>query len=207
MRKKGILFDMDGTLINTYENYDVKPFYDALRPSQQQLLKQLLKEHVHSFAEMEKRALLKLAKDDADSFVRQIRTFLCRHYQDAALLPRAAAFLQYLKEKGYALCLCTNNADDIIHFILKEKGLESLFRSIITSQQVTHSKPHPQMYLKAMEALSLPAEECIVFEDSEDGIRAAKAAGAEVIAVGTKERKDCRMSIRDYRDARLYDMF
>lgn len=207
MRKKGILFDMDGTLINTYENYDYKACYEALSPAQQQLMKQLLKEHVHSFAEMEKRAVFALPENEAESFVQQIREFLCQHYQNAALLPHALEFLQYVKKKGYALCLCTNNADDVIRFILKEKGMEHIFQQIVTSQQVTHSKPHPHIYLKAMQDLSLTAQECVVFEDSDDGIKAAKAAGAEVVAVGAEKKKGCRMSIRDYHDPRLYETF
>jgi sugar-phosphatase len=56
---------------------------------------------------------------------------------------------------------------------------------LITSNDITHGKPHPDPYLKGASVLGLPPEECVVVEDVPAGIRAGKAAGAKVIAFTT----------------------
>lgn len=119
-------------------------------------------------------------------------------------------FLQYVKQKNYIICLCTNNATEIVSHILREKHMEAYFDYVITSQQVTRSKPDPQMYLEALHNIDLTAEECIVFEDTENGVMAARNAGIDVIVVNDKEKRkysDALMTIRDFGDYRLYQEF
>ena len=66
------------------------------------------------------------------------------------------------------------------------------------------------MYLEALHNIDLTAEECIVFEDTENGVRAARNAGIDVIVVNDKEKRkysDALMTIRDFGDYRLYQEF
>ena len=58
MRKRGILFDLDGTLINTYNNFDYSLIFKELNQTQKDLLLDILKKRIHSFAEMEKKVRL-----------------------------------------------------------------------------------------------------------------------------------------------------
>lgn len=88
--------------------------------------------------------------------------------------------------------------------------MEAYFDYVITSQQVTRSKPDPQMYLETLHNIDLTAEECIVFEDTENGVMAARNAGIDVIVVNDKEKRkysDALMTIRDFGDYRLYQEF
>ena len=62
-------------------------------------------------------------------------------------------------------------------------GLDSVFGAIVTSDAVTHGKPHPESYLRALELLGAPAGEAVAFEDTESGIASATGAGMRCIAV------------------------
>ena len=211
MIKKGILFDMDGTLINTYENINFKQALSELKTVQKTLILKILKSRVRSFAEMEARILQEVDDPvEGEELVRRVSDFLLEHYDNARLKKDALIFLQYLKQKNYKICLCTNNATEIVSHILKEKHIESYFDYVVTSQQVTRSKPDPQMYLEALHNIRLRAEDCIVFEDTENGVMAARNAGIDVIVVNDKEKRkysDARMTIRDFADVRLYQEF
>lgn len=211
MNKKGILFDMDGTLINTYENIDFRHALSELKSVQKTLILKILKSKVRSFADME-RKIYEEVEDPVEGkeLVDRVSAFLYQHYDNAPLKKDALSFLQYLKEKQYKICLCTNNATSIVEHVLKEKNMEAYFDYVITSQQVQRSKPDPQMYLEALKEINLPAEDCVVFEDTESGVQAARNAGIDVIVVNDKEKRkfyDCGMMIRDFGDDRLYEVF
>jgi beta-phosphoglucomutase-like phosphatase (HAD superfamily) len=69
--------------------------------------------------------------------------------------------------------------------MLERLGFEGWFEPVVTCDDVAHAKPAPDCYLLAIERLGVPAAECVVLEDSLHGIRAARDAGAQVIAVDT----------------------
>ncbi len=72
-----------------------------------------------------------------------------------------------------------------IEAILTRSGLRPLISAIVSADDVPRGKPDPMVYLRAAEALGVPARDCVVIEDAPAGIRAAKAAGARCIAVTT----------------------
>jgi len=84
----------------------------------------------------------------------------------------------------YKTALVTTAARRNVTSLLRHFAVEeTLFDVIITGDEVTHGKPDPECYLAAIKALGVPAEQCCVFEDSDIGITAARAAGADVIRV------------------------
>ena len=69
-------------------------------------------------------------------------------------------------------------------------GLDEVLGLVVADDDVRFGKPHPESYLRALEALNIPAAEALVFEDTEAGIASAQAAGARVIALaGTQARQ------------------
>ena len=95
----------------------------------------------------------------------------------------------YLKYK-YKLALVTSTGLELVEHIDKLLAIREKFDLFITSIDTKHHKPNPAPYLKAMEQLDCDAKECIVVEDSIQGIQAGKAAGCYVVALeGSLDKK------------------
>ena len=88
-----------------------------------------------------------------------------------------------LRERGVPLSLATSSARPDVEFLLERIGLHGIFSPIVTSDDVRASKPAPDCYLLAAELLGILPSECLVIEDSVNGIRAAVDAGTRVLAV------------------------
>ena len=109
-----------------------------------------------------------------------------------APLPGAMEFLDSLRAKGVPLALVTSsNGLKMEHLWIDMPYLKEKFDVIITGDEVTHSKPNPEGYLKAAERLGANPCRCAVFEDSLQGVKAGKAAGAYVVGrAGTLKAED-----------------
>jgi beta-phosphoglucomutase len=83
------------------------------------------------------------------------------------------------------MAVATNAEPANVAFVLDRAGLRRYFRVVVDGHQVTHPKPHPEVYLRAAELLGVAPANCIVLEDSHAGIAAARAAGMRVIGLGT----------------------
>lgn len=82
-----------------------------------------------------------------------------------------------LKEKGYTLAVASSSPQDYIEQIVGQLGLSHCFDLLYSAERVARPKPAPDVFLAAAEGLGMKPEECVVIEDSENGSRAAKAAG------------------------------
>ncbi len=99
--------------------------------------------------------------------------------------PYAIHLLHIVKEATCKTALVTmSKRSDAIH-ILHSLEIESLLDLVLTSEDITRSKPDPEGYLLAAKMLQVAPQECLVLEDSVNGVRAAKAAGMNVIAIAT----------------------
>ena len=68
--------------------------------------------------------------------------------------------------------------------------MRNFFQAIVTAEDVTEGKPHPEVFLTAARKLGLPPGRCVVFEDAHVGIAAARAGGMKVVAVATTHPLD-----------------
>lgn len=102
------------------------------------------------------------------------------------LLPGISEALNYLKEKNIKIGI--GSASKNARFILEKLKLVQFFDVIIDGNQIVNSKPDPEVFLKGSKALGVLPETCVVFEDSDSGIQAAKAAKMTAIAIGTPEK-------------------
>jgi len=91
--------------------------------------------------------------------------------------------LQDLFDLGVPLAVATSTRGDRARVKLARSGIDSYFSHVVTSSDVAHPKPAPDLYLLAAERLGIPPRECVALEDSEYGVRAASAAGLRVIQV------------------------
>ena len=97
-------------------------------------------------------------------------------------LPGALQLLASLPENRWTIVTsCTRRLAEVR---LRAAGL-LVPKKMITSNDITHGKPHPEPYLKGASVLGFPASECVVVEDAPAGVRAGKAAGSKILAVRT----------------------
>jgi beta-phosphoglucomutase family hydrolase len=101
-----------------------------------------------------------------DRLVTGIRPFLARH-------------------RGQTMAVASNAERLNLEFVLEGAGLAGCFQSIIDASQVSHPKPHPEIYLRSAQALGFAPANCVVFEDSPAGVEAARQAGMRVVGVMT----------------------
>ena len=93
-------------------------------------------------------------------------------------------------KKQYKLALVTSTGPELVNHINSLLSIYEKFDVVITSEDTTIHKPQPEPYLIAMERLQLQPNQCIIFEDSIQGIKAGKAAGSYVIALeGSLEKE------------------
>lgn len=95
----------------------------------------------------------------------------------------AAEILAFLKSQGVKLAVASSTREVTVRDQLDRAGLLQYFDALITGDMVTNGKPHPEIFLKAADALGLPPQECIAFEDSKNGIRSAYRAGMYPIQI------------------------
>ncbi len=121
-----------------------------------------------------------LAKHKNDAYLEMIEQMTPEN-----LLPGAHDFLIAAKENGYKVVL--GSASKNARLILDKTGVLPLFDAIVDGTIVTASKPDPQVFLKGAELVNEQPQHCVVFEDAEAGIEAAKRAGMHTVGIGSAE--------------------
>jgi len=184
---KAILFDMDGVLIEAKDwhfeamnkalelfgmkisRYDHLVTYDGL-PTQMKL--QMLSVEQG----------LPVALHDFINEMKQIYTLELVH---ALCKPRFhhEYALSKLKEQGYHIAVCSNSVINTVKVMMEKSSLIQYLDFFLSAQDVANPKPAPDMYLDAINKLELKPNECLIIEDNENGIKAAKASGAWVMQV------------------------
>ena len=100
-----------------------------------------------------------------------------------AVKPGYREICAWLKEKGIPKALCSSTTIETIRDEFRIAGLPFDFDASVTGTEPPHSKPAPDVFLMGAERLSVKPEDCIVFEDSPNGVKAGHAAGCQVIMI------------------------
>lgn len=119
------------------------------------------------------------------------------------LVPGLVEFLEQTRHVKRAVA---SNAEPLnVEFVLEEGALREHFLAALNGHMVERPKPDPEIFLRAAAAVGVAPRNCIVFEDSEGGVRAGRSAGARVVALQTtgKDFPEADLVIEDFRDARL----
>lgn len=183
---KGIIFDMDGVLVDSEE------FYYQRR-------KAFLKEYDLSIEQIplplfigaDMRSLWETILEVNDTIYdeaflnEKYHQYKAEHPIDYSQLidPDAKRVLQFFKRKGYRIGLASSSTLDVIQEVLKEGQLTSYFDVVVSGTQFKKSKPAPEIYEYTAEELGLDPKNCLAIEDSEKGIRSARDAGTTVWAI------------------------
>ncbi|MBR0192649.1 MAG: HAD family phosphatase [Thermoguttaceae bacterium] len=105
-------------------------------------------------------------------------------------MPGLFRLLDHLDAHGIPHAVCTSSNPRLVYSMLPIHDLERRFDFILTSDDVTHGKPHPEMYLRAAERFGVEPASMMVLEDSHNGCLAGANAGAFVVAVPGEHSRD-----------------
>jgi len=198
LRSQAVVFDMDGVLV------DSEPFgFEALR--------RVMARHGLPYTEQENAEFL------GRTTLESCRTLKARHglpesaetladwYIEGMLeligrgpipMPGVPEVLQRIRASGYRMALASSAEPRVIEANLTALSLRSLFEAVVSGTQVPRSKPAPDVFLAAAGRLGVAPADCLVIEDSRNGLLAAKAAGMRCAVVPCSHTRH-----QDFREA------
>jgi len=197
---QAIIFDMDGVLIDS-EHVNIQAAVGGFQSLGYALNEE---ETRHVVGRHESDFVPEFAKkhDISRETQRQIVMEIDRLYGElwpklVQLNPLAAPVLTQLKKRGLRLALATSSNRKIVDRFLLKLNIGPIFEHVLTFEDVTRRKPNPDIYIKAQQRLQLKAEQNIVVEDTNVGVRAAKSAGLRCIAIPNEHTHDQDFSMAD----------
>lgn len=183
--RAGAIFDMDGLLLDTERLYQEswvemakrfgqKPdpaFPTAVSGTSGQWMRELIRKYYPAV--------------DPNAFqagcVARVDQILDE--QGPPVKPGVRELLEYLRGRGVKIAVASSSKRERILSNLRAAGLERFFHAVVSGQEVERGKPEPDIFLLAAERIGCAPEDCYVFEDSVNGVRAGMAAGCVTVMV------------------------
>ena len=188
MENIGILFDWDGVIIDSSRQHEAS--WERLAREEGRVLPEgHFKTGFGKKNEWIIPQLLNWASEPAE--VRRLSLRKEAAYREIVVesglnaLPGVRVFLERLRDAGVPSCIGSSTHRENITTLLGVLGFEGLFGGMVTSEDVAHGKPHPDVFLKAAAKTGVAPERCVVFEDALAGIEAGHAGGMKVVGVAT----------------------
>lgn len=206
---KTVIFDMDGVLVDTEPVH-----YDVSLVQFKDLAIEIPDEMYHTFTGNSNKMIYQKIKDkfqlvhEVDDLIEAKNKLFLDAFdkkEDLSLMPGVKELIIDLYENGIQLIVASSSEMAIINKVFERFGLNPYFTHKVSGEDFPESKPNPAIFLKAASYSKAPIDECIVIEDSTNGITAAKAAGIFCIAykgktgVGQDQTK-ADMIITDFKE-------
>ena len=205
---KGVIFDMDGTIVDSlpyhheawrifFEENKVEDFSEKLKKYKGGGTLDLMKAvygNIYSIDELKKMS------DDKEIIFRKI------YKGNIKPIEGFLEFISELKSKNILVGLASNAIRKNVTLTLNELDVYDLFDSVICGDEVSFGKPNPEMFDKTVIGFNLKKDDCIIFEDSIEGVEGAVNAGINVIGVTSSNSSDilnnagCIASINNFTD-------
>ena len=176
----GVLFDLDGVLLDSEGQYTI--FWAAMDEE----YKTGIPDFAHYIKGMHLARILSYFKSDE---VRQNIVYKLVDFErnmKYEFFPGALDFIQQLREAGIPMAIVTSSDRKKMQSLYSQyPEFPTLFDKIITGDMVTRAKPDPECFVLAAQQIGVDIKDCIVFEDSRNGLIAARESGARVIGIAT----------------------
>ncbi len=183
---KGLLFDMDGLLLDTEKYYfrywmeSAAEFGFSMKPRHALAIRSLAARYAEGY-------LKKALGEDFDYHAVRARRreLICMALErdGISLKPGVHELLGYCKENGILTAVATATPRENARVHLTDVGLIDMFSEVVGGDSIEYGKPAPDIYKKAAAALNLPVQNCIALEDSPNGIISAFTAGCKPVMV------------------------
>lgn len=192
---RAVIFDLDGVLVTTDEcHYQAwKKMADEQNiPFSREINEQLrgvsrmdcvdiiLKNAARTYTDAEKLALATQKNDLYITLISQLNA--------SAILPGALDTVRALKNAGIRVAV--GSASKNTPLILHQLQMDGLFDAVSDGNQLLHGKPDPEVFLRAAKMVSIPPADCLVVEDADAGLEAAKRGGMRSLGVGAAQNND-----------------
>jgi HAD superfamily hydrolase (TIGR01549 family) len=189
---KGVVFDLDGVMIDS-EAISIEVW------------RNILKKHNTSISDEDYGKIIGMASIPATEFIIKqsgvkldTMEMLKRHWDDliTAIQNHGVAeiglfnILDHFAALSLPLAVASNSPSNYVHSTLKALGVADRFKSVTCADEISHSKPHPEIYLKAADSINIAPENCLAIEDSPIGLQAARAAGMRCVILQNRHIKD-----------------
>lgn len=178
---------MDGVLIEA-KDWHYKALNKALRLFGLEITRH---EHLTTFDGLPTRTKLEMLSLESGlpyqlhEFINEMKQLYTMEFVHTSCKPRFVHeyVLSNLKAKGYKLGVASNSIRNTIEIMMQKANLLDYFDIMFSAEDVSMPKPDPEIYSKAIDYFGLKPDECLIVEDNENGIKAAKASGANVLIV------------------------
>jgi len=205
MKKYAAIFDMDGTLVDN-NPYHFKAWAEIFEKYKHtKITHEFFNEKLSGVAGMP--IMREYFSDMDEAQMQAVFDERSQRYRDeyapfAKPINGLERFLTELKDAGVKMAVASSAAVINIDYIMSHVPIRQYFDTIVDGPHVSKPKPHPQIFLKAAADLGMKPEDCVVFEDSLSGIKAANAAGMKVVGITTthqaSELHPVNLVIADY---------
>lgn len=201
MNYKAALFDLDGVVIDTESQYSVfwgsqcRLYHPELPGLENKIKGQTLTQIYDGWFSGE------LASEQP-AITQRLNEFEAQ--MDYGYIAGFEQFISMLRNKGWKTAVVTSsNQIKMTSVYRQHPEIHTIFDAILTSEDFSASKPDPDCYLKAAQRFGLKPSECMVFEDSFNGIKSGRAAGMTVVGLSTTNPAEaisplCDLVIPDY---------
>ena len=182
-----VIFDMDGVIFDS-ERVFLECCIEAGEHFKLDRVEEVCRLCIGTTSKMTAQILMDEYGPDfpLDEYRKETNELFWKRYDEAGQLPVKTGvreLLELFKKQGRPLAIASSTRSEVVKRQLNDAGLLDFFDQVIGGEQVTRSKPEPDIFFSAAEALGVAPEKCLVIEDSHNGIRAAHTAGMIPIMV------------------------
>ena len=184
MRKiKAVVFDMDGVLIDS-ETIEKKNMIKSAETNSLPFEDEFFEIFLGCNDEMSYQILLDRYKDSkiVDKYLNDLEQLQANEYKEGniKLKPGTREIIDYLRNNNIPYALATGSSYKYVELDFLQNGYDKIpFDHIVTGDQITNSKPDPEIFIKATNLMNIDINDCLVVEDSPKGIEAAYKSGAQ----------------------------